>query len=719
MDDEARTIEVVDADGGDAPVEKETLDKFKEEIKEICTHARKNVLDRRSEAENTRFCRWEGQSADGRKHAEDNGGKPVKPFEGASDGRLRIADMIVNERSRILVTAATRGLPKVRGMEARDSGFAGHVQTLLKWLLHNQLGGEWRRMLRLLTQYQEGDSPAAAVLEVTWRQEWGLVNEAVSLEGIAQFLQETYQVELTEEDVAALEDLFVNEARTDEALAFLESLLPEEVARPRLRKILKGLREEGAAEFPSRYLRVNLPCWKALRIYRDVWFADDTTDLQAARVIYRTEWLSEADLKARKATHGYSESFIEEVMKHKGKSGFPRYEYEEMDITEYDDNRPEANRDRYEVVTAYFRAVSEDDWIPAWYLLPFHCEVEEPAAERQLLDYAHGLCPFIYFPREVLTDHLLDSRGVPELAATDQSNMKLLNDTFMDHAQVSTLPPLQVPRGRPDIPVIVAPLAENKIGREKIVPIELGQYPATNDKQQTEVWRRTNLYFARYAEEVPEALAVTMTQGMVDDFLWLIKDGLMMTVQLCQQYLTDEQVARITGSLSAAPARSVEEIQGKFDMELTFDVRALDMSFVESLAKVFRQMIAPLDREQVLMRHEVVRVLLELVSPSLADRLVQPLEAATQKEVDDEDLNFVKMLNGIEPPMMEEGQNFPLRLQVLQARVAQRQQQPELYEPLTPATQEMIETRMKHLEFMTQQEENAEIGRVGAEPTGL
>jgi hypothetical protein len=46
--------------------------------------------------ENTRFCRWSGQSDDGKKHADLQGDEKAFPWEGASDTRIFMADEVIN-----------------------------------------------------------------------------------------------------------------------------------------------------------------------------------------------------------------------------------------------------------------------------------------------------------------------------------------------------------------------------------------------------------------------------------------------------------------------------------------------------------------------------------------------------------------------------------------------------------------------------------------------
>jgi hypothetical protein len=83
--------------------------------------------------------------------------------------------------------------------------------------------------------------------------------------------------------------------------------------------------------------------------------------------------------------------------------------------------------------------------------------------------------------------------------------------------------------------------------------------------------------------------------------------------------------------------------------------------------------------------------------------------------MDDEQVQFTKIAAGAEPPLKSEGQNFQLRLQTLQnivqsnPAIQQRLQQDQIFAA-------MLNARMESFSFQVQQQENAQIGRVGAQP---
>jgi hypothetical protein len=100
---------------------------------------------------------------------------------------------------------------------------------------------------------------------------------------------------------------------------------------------------------------------------------------------------------------------------------------------------------------------------------------------------------------------------------------------------------------------------------------------------------------------------------------------------------------------------------------------------------------------------------------NLSDLIVQDIGVATAAEQEDEQTAFAKIAAGTEPPLKEGGQNAQVRLQTLQTiiqsnpAVQQRYQQDEIF-------RNMIDARAQAFQFQLQQQQNAVIGRTGAQP---
>ncbi len=738
------TIHQTQDDGGSARVGLDELAKFKAEIDALTSDSCREVAWRRQWADDIRFCRWEGQSPDGLKHADDMDGEPPFPFEGARDTRVRSADAVCTEHVLVLTHAALGAAAQVKPMEIKDAGWSDRMNTLLRWVLFNQLGARYLREIWRLCQYQEGDSPGGGVLGVWWRREMGLRSEKLTLESfIEKYILATSEFNVerstlnvqrssqqngdgapSEEEILAVKQAVIAALADPEGEEFVVQMVEQAcpgMKKSRSRKVARELRasfkesegEKATSSYPIEYQRINCPDVCAYRLYQDIFFPMNTTDPERCRAWFLREWLTEVELIERKTSHGYTESFVTAVKSHMGKTGFALYEpnvltRDGVGNLQFITQQGDAHRGEYEVVTAIYRAVNEDE-VPGIYLLPFSKFVDEVACDRELLEYAHGKYPLIWFSREILTSRLVDSRGVPEMDQTDQQVEKFVFDLFSDNASLAGLPPIEVPRSRGKLQLTIGPLKQIKVDRPGQVRFMEGpQFPAVADKLLMLLRERRNEYWGRPGATTPPQLVQLHQQGMVNLFLASLKEVLKQLLQLCQQHLTDDELSRITGANGMAVARSVEEIQGQFDIDLSFSTIGLDFEMLIKLAEVIGRFILPMDTLNTVQRDQLVRWLFNAINPNLAESVWRPSEEAGANEQKDEAINFARIMAGDEPPMMSEGQNFGLRLQTLNEIL---QKNPEIPKKLSPISKQILEARMEHLGNQVEQQKNAMIGR--------
>ena len=715
-----RTLSTVAGDGGAHALTQAELTRFKDEINSIGKSGRYLVQARRWAAERTRFAIWDGQSPDGRKHRDTQDGRPAFPFEGASDVRLRLADMIVNERVLVLTAAAMRNLPRVTALDAFNEPLGTKLTTLLKWVIKNMLGSQYLREIVKIAQYQEADSPAGAVLGVWWEQEWGLELAHLTKAQIAAVLSappEQGGYGIAPEQLNEL-DAQLQDPEQDEATGkLLQELLPD-LTPKRVKQMVQELREDGETDFPRKYKRLDQPCLTTYRLYEDIFFPANTTDVRRrARLILLRQWVTEQDLRARIVTEDYAEDFVEEMLKHEAESFFPEYERHEVtgewmpvSMTEMQ----ELHRGEYELLTILYRATDEDN-IPGIYWFPLHHAVDIAARDRELLEYAHGEYPLTGFFREILSNRVLDSRGVPELVASDQNALKLHVDAFNDNVTLATLPNIKVPRRRSKLGLVIKPLGIIKEDRPGDVSwMQPPAYPAGSEKQQALIMERVNEFYGRLSATLPPTLTQLHQAGLVMNFLINLCDALKQMLQLCQQYMPDDVLARITGDDGQPIAHSRQEIQGQFNVELEFEPANMDMEYFKGIADTIVKVLS-IDVLNVSQRDQIVQWLFANISPTMGRRWVKPVQAASQSEIEDETNNLVKIQNGVEPPMVAEGINAPLRLQTLQQLV---QQNPDILQNLRrqPTNLKIFQARLEYLENQVQQLKNAQIGRQVGQP---
>jgi hypothetical protein len=757
----------VSGDGSPKALSTDTVGFLREEVMAIVSDARAFLGTRRKLARDTFSCQWEGQFEDGRKH--DVGNERAKPFEGASDMRIRLANQLVSEQARILKTAVKR--MNFEGVSANGQPLALQAAALFGHVKANLLGPGWMNCWRKVFTWLLADAPAAAVVGVFWDEQVRLKYQRMSIEdlvGVAlQNAEETFEMEVeaseggggsgsgaigdgatavpvdvgseeraAELQAAALESILQLVGGGDETreqlAGWLANVLPEGVSKKTLRKAARDLQRGGDALVPVPEVAFSGPVCAPLRLFEDVFFPANTRDTQEARCIILREWVGEAELHNRVLTRGYAAKWVEEVLK--GGEGISYLPMQEGG------NLPEAwaggwtgfaqwagvrghtagpasslNRGLWEVLTCYRKAVTEDG-VPGVFVSTFSGAAEVLAKDEELLEYAHGKYPFVLFVHEQLSHLVWDSRGIPELAASDQYALKLLNDTFNDHTQLSTIPPVIVPANRPDFSVSLGPMDQIRLGRNERVEFLHGPpYPQSNDVHRRDIAKRVNEFFGRQAEGISPELAQGVADELVDDHMPAVGEVIAQMLQLCGQFMPPQIVAEVLGIEVEEAAGVLARLSSRLVVQVSFDARMLSQEWLKSVGDLIGQYLLSWDSEATVDRAAVVRYFAERISPELARVALRPVETAAQGELDDEDTNLAKIAAGIEPPMLETGQNFGARLQRIQQNLQANPELVALFQQ-RPVNAQILEARMKHLQGMVQQQENAQIGRLMAKP---
>ena len=648
---------------------------------------------------NTRYCIWPGQSEDGRKHAGAMGRQPW-PWDGAADTRVRLADNIIRDHCAILTNAFFKSRVQIQPVESMDIDKRTAAEAVLKWLLFQHCLDDLRREVRLAAEFRE--TYGLAIMAVDWQQTTRTEIKRFTIEEAQMMVQESQDPNL-----AALLEIVMDPLQEETAAELLGQVVPE------LGKVSKvrALRDKGFVEWESPYIFESKPVWTALEAWEDVIFPIQTFSLQRAAFVARRELLNEVELRERAAVEGWDEDWVEEAVKHKGE-----LKRIHLNLHRTDQFLFEQLRDLIEVWHV-FRKENDpktDAIRVTRSVISYH--IPDKAAVHELLPYAHGMYPFVEMPRERATRPLLESRGIPELVQTAQEEIKIQRDYRADRASISILPPVRVPANRGKFDLVLGPGVQVPERR----PNEIGWMdPPRPDAGSIEVENATrfdvNNYFGRMADGVPPQMAMIHTQEMVDSWLLDMKLCIIQTMALAQQYLTPEEVSRVTGNASLAFSASPQDIRGRFDITAEFDARLLDNEALGAKLKYLSEILVPMDSFGVIDRAGLVKYMFQAIDPNMATMLVQDIGAATQQEIEDEQGAFAKIAAGTEPPMKEGGQNAQVRLQTLQQiiqsnpAVSQRYQQDEIF-------RRMLDARMQAFNFQLQQSQNAVIGRVGAQP---
>jgi hypothetical protein len=683
--------------------------KLQSELTDILEDAGRN-LRRRDDYDDVRYARWEGQSDDGRKHEEFIGRRPI-PWEGSSDVHLRLADRLINEHVHMALESFFRANMSVSGIETSDQKKAAYWRDCLAYFLEQRMLPELRREVEILAQEMFSGSPAIGIMGVYWQQETIMRNKKFAVQDVVQMVTEQGGDEAAVQQVmTVLQDPDMEQ----DALALMAQVFVG-VKEKVLKKGLKEFRETGQTKLPTPAIHENRPRFVAHRLYEDVFVDANCTELDRARVIMRREWLSETELRDKIITEGFDEEFVEAVLeKSEGQSGVAEYDYRnpiQLGVHTMGKGVEGDFNDLYEIFYAYHRVYDEDTNVPAIYCTAFSSHVPDIYGKHEILEYGHNQMPFVLFSRERLSRSIFDSRGISELVATNQYEAKVQRDLRNDASQIGVIPPLLVNARRGGLNLLVAPASQITISR----PDDIGWLqPPPLSQSSIEAEQAAVMDAERYFgnPEKPEARQLYQ-QCMVNRWLDSWREVLSQALSLCQQYLEPQFVARITGGPVEEIAMKQEDIEGRFDLSLRFSVDTLNPEFMEKKLDAVTK-LTQFDVTGALDRNKLLEIIAESIDPMLAKQVIMDKQSAAQKEIDDEQNSWVKIMNEIEP-QPKEGVNFELRSQTAQ-QIMQTSQEFQRKASENPLVKQLADNRMKYLQFGIQQQQNAQIGRVGVKP---
>jgi hypothetical protein len=570
----------------------------------------------------------------------------------------------------------------------------------MDWVMNQKLYTDMTREVELLSQYLWTYGWAGC--HVSWQQEIGQKEQYVTVEQLMQIAAQSPQGSV----LADLPNLLANPDATDQLAELLMAAFPNLKKRKAL-ECVKDLREEGECEIYVPTLVKNSPSVAALAPYDELAFPPETTDIQSARVVFRRCYMTEIEVMQHVETDEWDEEWAKQAIATRGRfSNFSDYTYT-IGLT----NNAVLDRENLiEVVYAYQKALDEDG-VPGVYCTVFCPQVGNSWGKFELIDYEHGQYPFIVWRSEVIHRKIVESRGVPEICATWQNEIKAQRDSIFDYTSLNTIPPIQVPKTRGgnlrlgpavQIPVLrpgeisfmQPPAREPSVAFNLIAAIE------------TQVDR----YFGRPTEKVPPALTQMRQQRLVNNWLHGWTEAFRQVLSLTLQYTGPEEVARITGS-NVPLSTNVQE----FDVSLKFDVRELQTDLVTEKLKALSSLVLPLDSVGVVDRTKLVGLALRAIDPTLANELIMEAGPASQKMFDETNDELGLMSLGNPPKLRENDPTAQARLnfaqQILQANPKYQQQAQQ-----DPLFQANLQKYVENLQFSVQQQQNAVTGRLGVQP---
>jgi len=363
------------------------------------------------------------------------------------------------------------------------------------------------------------------------------------------------------------------------------------------------------------------------------------------------------------------------------------------------------------ILYCYQRLLDEDD-VPGIYCTILHPDVPDLYAKHELLDYAHGKYPFVITKYEQTNKRLYSSRSIPEIGEPLQQVMKIETDALIDRQSLATLPPLEHPLGRPPTkygPGVRIPYrTPGEIRWSNTPPFDGG-----NIEVRRYIQEMFDKYFGNFAPGVDQVESQNKQQAIINKVFTHLKYVFDQVWTLYQQYGPDAEFFRVTG-MQDIQKFSKGRAGERFDFYLQFDVATQDPQQMLERVKAIAELAPALDRSGTLDTEKLLQLAVGQIMPGASEKIIIPKETASQKAVEEERQTIAELVAGV-PPNVRPQDAHELKMQVFQQWLAQPDIQQKAQQD--QALQDRIQNYMQQRNFAIQQKANAEIGRLGAQPT--
>jgi len=658
------------------------------------------IFARVENAENVRYCRWPGQTDDGKKNNDANRNKPAFPWDGASDTRIPLADEVINGLVDLCSTSFWRSMLRVSPTNVSQLDQAVTAHNLMDWTVNSRMYNDLTREVELLSQYLW--TYGWAGVHVTWQQEMGQKEQYLTMDQVMALAAQSPEGSI----LADLPNLIANPEADDQSAELLLAAFPN-LRKRRALKAIRELRTDGECDFPIPTMVSNKPMVAALAPYDEIVFPPETTDIQSARVVFRRYYMTEAQLLNKVETEEWDAEWAQEAINTMGRfSDYSAYTYAAVGLAE---NSILDRENLIEVVYAYQKSI-DSDGIPGVFYTVFSPQVGDKWGYFDLLDYTHGQYPFVIWRSELIHRQITESRGVPEVCSTWQHEVKAQRDSIFDYTSLATLPPIEVPKTRG---------GNLKIGPAVQIPVlrrgEIGflappaREPGVAFQLIAAIEAQTDRYFGRPTEKVPPVITQMRQQRLINNWLHGWTEAFRQVLSLTLQYVGPAEIQRITASSTPLP----QDVQD-FDVMLKFDIRELSTDLVTEKLKAISTLVLPLDTAGVIDRAKLISVALRAIDPNLASELVMQQGPAAQKMFNETNDEIALMSLGNPPQLRENDPTAPMRLQFSQ-QVLQSNPKYQAQLQQDPLFQANLQKYIENLQFSVQQQQNAITGRLGVQ----
>jgi len=737
-----------------------------------------NVQYRIEVNDRIRYCLWPGRSSDYKKWKKLLGKEPV-PYDGAWDGRIPVADDIIEDLADVLGQAFRRAKLQAVPTNAQSIGNAANMTKVLnkyKDRTKKELNEEADFMADFGLAYGNG------VWQTGWERELHMKETPLKLADIEGAAQQMHSAAAQAQDRAQIEALFqqadyllslvqilrdptqegpaIEIVQTfarqlaqqaalsrDAATGYGSDWLPHyELSTREARTIVRELRAQGESGIPTPYPHKNGPFAVARQVGVDIVVPPETTDIRKAPWITIREWLTPVQLRENQVTDGWRKDWSSAAIKTAGTTSTWTDELQ-SDRDFVSDEGGETGEWQaantksglVEVLHTFTLCVTRSGVLEIWCTVWCPHVSQDETGNKDLYathypaNFPHGEYPVTEWRRRKKKRNFYANVGIPEQIGSDQQQIKRTLDQLEDRKDLEVNPPV-LTRNRLGQRYKAGPGSQIPFKRREdldFAPPPTGNPEIAFALIEYTMKRLSNKYGLMNEHVLPAKWQMKL-QALVERYLDSAGDMFQQWSALIQENADQAEMERIAGDDVNFP-RTPEEIQGEFDVNLVFDARDLDMEFVWKKVEAVLKWAVPLDRSGRLKSGMLVEFVMRAIDPSWANALVGDENSATQAMWKEVQQAVVGMYVGMEPDYVENDPSAPQKLQFLRQILYGDDQgqgaNPELLEAMgalpnadpskvKPRFAELMARFQENLQMSVKQQQNITTGIYGTKVEG-
>lgn len=664
---------------------KDAYDNCIDEVSDFIFQARRSYDSRRN--------KWVGKSDDMRKH-----GATAFPWDGAADTEAHVIDERIDAFVSLFISSMDRANIRAYPSNGGDIQQARVVSSFLKWMKSNYIP-RFRQEMELAANYllERG----VAITYVGWNREERTYLQKFSLEAIAAQMPDLARKILDKEN-------------DPEITVALQGIFPR-TSQKRIKKALNTLRKTGFAEMAVSRREVDCPVVDTLAPDGDFFFPAWVSDPQRAPYCFWRTYMTAQELKGKVLTDGWDEEWVDEVIKMASQTTMNSNTARSAEgRTEVSYVSGDLSADLLvEVIYTYQRLIDAEDGSEGIYCTVWCYNYlggeDDPHYGKFELMSGYEDYPVVATRLSESSKRFYDTQSMAERLRGIQDIVKVERDSRIDRNSMATLPPIMHPVGNPP----------SEWGPGRRVPYRRGgefqfgpvpQYNAGSQEIERTLLELADKGIGLNAED---PLSASKRQFYVDKFLEHVQRVLALAFKCFQRFGPDEVYFRVTGQPDSQKFTKGDPEQD-YDITIMFDVMNNDPETAEKRLQTFASLFQ-FDTSGVIDKNEWLSMMLSSIDPVIADRILQPAQAGQQQITKQVTEDLTQIFAGIERPAPPNGGQ--VAMQVLQQYASQPDVQQRLMSD--EAFKGRIEKYAKQIQFIMQQAQNAQIGKIGTAPAAM